>query len=761
FADNFNAGLSQTGSAIANLAATGRGGLGTNVVFSAGNSRSSGDNTNYHNMTNSEYIITVGGTDEGGEMAYFSTPGDSILVSAPAVNIATADRVGNNGYVSGDYVSASGTSYSAPIVSGVIALMLEANPGLGYRDVQEILAVSARKTGSGAWQTNGDSHWNGGGMHFSHELGFGLVDAHAAVRLAETWQNVSTAANRVVVDGGTSAPNSAIPDNQPTGVTDTINVSSDIHIDRVEVTLDIDHNWMGDLRVTLVSPDGTESVLVNRPGRDPDASSGYGSSADDIHFTMTSSAFWGETGDGGWTLRVSDLDGGITGRLLSWGIRLIGDTATANDTYLYTDEYAVYAGQPGRGLLSDTGGEDVINASALTGDAVLSLVPGATSTLAGAELALDSETLIEHAWLGDGDDLIIGNDADNSLHGMRGDDTLQGSAGHDTLDGGQGSDTADYNTETGRLIVNLFTQNVQLNWQNKDSLHSIENIIGGSGADQLYGDHGANVLRGMGGNDTISGFNGADTLDGGDGFDILSYSLSGKGVMVNLFAQTAQWDLQAQGDVISGFEGAVGGSGNDKLFGNHEANLLRGLGGNDTISGFNGADTLDGGAGHDMLLYWLAGSSVQVNLEANTASGDQAQGDVISGFEDVTGGNGHDVLTGSHENNLLIGGGGNDTLTGGTGADTLTGNSGEDYFVYTSLADSTDSATDLITDFVQGQDVLVLTGLGFTGVSAGVASGSVLGYSSGGGQTILSDDGSFQLVLSGTVALTDSDFQFA
>uniref|UniRef100_UPI002B41143D S8 family serine peptidase n=1 Tax=Photorhabdus africana TaxID=3097554 RepID=UPI002B41143D len=93
-----------------------------------------------------------------------------------------------------DYTSMQGTSFAAPIISGVVALMLEANPNLGYRDVQQILALSARKINdpSTAWSDNSSHSWNGGGMHTSNDYGFGQIDARAAVRLAESWMTQST-----------------------------------------------------------------------------------------------------------------------------------------------------------------------------------------------------------------------------------------------------------------------------------------------------------------------------------------------------------------------------------------------------------------------------------------------------------------------------------------------------------------------------------------------------------------------------------------
>ncbi len=75
--------------------------------------------------------------------------------------------------------------------------MLEANSSLGYRDVQQILAETAIKVSdpNTNWQTNGANFWNGGGLHYSSDYGYGEVDARAAVRLAETWIKQQTFAN--------------------------------------------------------------------------------------------------------------------------------------------------------------------------------------------------------------------------------------------------------------------------------------------------------------------------------------------------------------------------------------------------------------------------------------------------------------------------------------------------------------------------------------------------------------------------------------
>ena len=171
--------------ALRNSVFFGRGGLGNIHVKSSGND--GGDTSSqYSGFANSRYTITVSGVDEQGQLVGYAEGGANVLVSAPTgtnpsaivrdsnlgSGIWTTDLVGNAGYneeaVNGieidfdyfldtDYASRfNGTSASAPIVSGVIALMLEANPNLSYRDVQSILVLSARQNDPSdlGWITN-------------------------------------------------------------------------------------------------------------------------------------------------------------------------------------------------------------------------------------------------------------------------------------------------------------------------------------------------------------------------------------------------------------------------------------------------------------------------------------------------------------------------------------------------------------------------------------------------------------------------------
>jgi kexin len=123
----------------------GRNGLGAIYVWAAGNGRVTNDNANYDGYANNPYTIAVSATNSHGKLTYYSEPGACILVNAPGGDytswMATTDRTGLAGYNVGNYTfNFGGTSASVPVVSGVIALMLDANPNLSWRDIKQILA---------------------------------------------------------------------------------------------------------------------------------------------------------------------------------------------------------------------------------------------------------------------------------------------------------------------------------------------------------------------------------------------------------------------------------------------------------------------------------------------------------------------------------------------------------------------------------------------------------------------------------------------
>jgi subtilisin-like proprotein convertase family protein/subtilisin family serine protease len=303
--------------------ANGRGGRGTIFVFAAGNGRGRKDNSNFDGYANRRETIAISAVDNFGFGSIYSEPGANIVVAAPSdggtLGITTTDRIGDDGYnFDGffgelsdlDYTNTfGGTSSSCPLVAGVIALMLEVNPNLGWRDVQEILIRSAAKVDS----TDPDWIDNGAGFHFHHQYGAGLIDAEAAVNLAEGWTNLGPNISYEDQREGLGSP---IPDGKSRGVEFTFNVPpGNLRVEHAELTTQIAHSRRGQLEITLTSPDGTVSRLAERRPRDK----GVGYS-----WTFLSTHHWGEAAAGDWKVKIVDRSKGSAGSVQGLTLKLWG-----------------------------------------------------------------------------------------------------------------------------------------------------------------------------------------------------------------------------------------------------------------------------------------------------------------------------------------------------------------------------------------------------------------------------------------------------
>lgn len=186
------------------------------------------------------------------------------------------------------------------------------------------------------------------------------------------------------------------------------------------------------------------------------------------------------------------------------------------------------------------------------------------------------------AWQGgEGDDTLTGLGA---LSGGPGNDTIDGGDGGDIIDGGEGNDVL-------------------------RGGGALDTVIGGPGDDRIEGGAGSDVHDAGPGMDVVAGGPGddlffdsstdlaADAYDGGPGdSDKVAYS-GADSVTVNLAAD--QGGRAGEADAIRAIEDATGGSGDDKLFGDAEPNLLDGSSGDDMVRGNGGGDAVDGGAGRD------------------------------------------------------------------------------------------------------------------------------------------------------------------
>ncbi len=323
--------------AFESAAYNGRGGLGNIITWAAGNGLSSNDDSNFDGYANSRYTIAVTATTHYGDNSWYAEHGDNILVAAPSdgdgEGITTTDIEGSAGYTNSDYTDDfGGTSSATPLVSGVTAMMLEANPFLTWRDVQHVFVHSSRVNDAGDWS------WgvNGAGHDVSHKYGFGVVDAGLATHIAANWTSVDPEVNYT---SGQMVTNSAIPDGSGSLV-HTFNVSDDLTLETVEVLVDIDHNARGDLTITLTSPSGTDSVICTER-------SDNGNDYSDWMFSSVH--FWDESSVGTWTITIEDGDSGDAGTLDSWELILHGTDSFRDsdvDGLLDEDEVQVYNTDP-------------------------------------------------------------------------------------------------------------------------------------------------------------------------------------------------------------------------------------------------------------------------------------------------------------------------------------------------------------------------------------------------------------------------------
>lgn len=334
--------------ALDRAASTGRDGRGCVIVFAAGNSNRpvegvvdeggwpngvlSGPVRWFDGFAAHEHVIAVSACTSQARKAAYSNWGAQVSVCAPSNNVApdsypevtaplpgwgvvTTDRTGPAGYATSDYTgSFGGTSSACPVVAGVAALVLSANPMLGAREVREVLESTADKIRDPSPDPQlGLSHGDYDASGHSPWFGYGRVNAFAAVtearrRRADTGRTVRVEAT----------PDRAIPDNSPRGLRAAMEIGEQGRVTSVRVEVGIRHTYRGDLRVSLRSPAGTVARLHDRGGgRADDLRARY-----DATLVPALARMAGEPAAGQWTLLVQDLALADRGRLERWALEL-------------------------------------------------------------------------------------------------------------------------------------------------------------------------------------------------------------------------------------------------------------------------------------------------------------------------------------------------------------------------------------------------------------------------------------------------------
>ncbi len=251
--------------AMLNAVQKGRGGKGSIYVFASGNGAASEDNCNFDGYTNSIYSITIGALDRKGKHPYYSEQCSAQMVvtysSGSGDAIHTTD-VGENSCTT----THGGTSAAAPLAAGIFALVLQVRPDLSWRDMQALAMEAAVKVEEATdWQTTPI------GKQFSHTFGYGKIDTWAIVEAAKTFKTLKPQA---WFYSPWIKANKAIPQGDK-GLVMKYDVTAEMlkranleKVEHVTVTMNLEHQFRGDVSVDLISPNGIVSHLATRRSLD-------------------------------------------------------------------------------------------------------------------------------------------------------------------------------------------------------------------------------------------------------------------------------------------------------------------------------------------------------------------------------------------------------------------------------------------------------------------------------------------------------------
>ncbi|WP_188113325.1 calcium-binding protein [Nocardioides humilatus] len=496
----------------------------------------------------------------------------------------------------------------------------------------------------------------------------------------------------------------------------------DLHFD------DLTHDYVMDLDVMLVAPDGTAAVVMSDiseaqgpvnavdivlddeavdplPANDPLTSGAWQPlNVDDVivddEFAAPApdpdglpsalSTFDGIDPSGDWHLYVVDDWGGNAGRIGGWSLDVsYATTATC---------LGVPATIVGSGDIDGTAGADVIVGS--SGDDMIDAFGGADLICSGdGDDYIVSGAGNDYIEAGDGEDDIVDGPGMDASYGGADDDVLtQGSSGDigDTLDGGPGHDGISYASRTSDVTIDLGDGLPNDGYAGEhDQVFGIEAVSTGPGDDTIVGSSGDDGVSAGAGDNTVTTGAGDDHVTTLDGDNVIDTGAGDDSVFPGAGADQVTTGTGA--DLVDT------GAGNDILDTGSGDDIVTDTAGKDTISLGIGDDYLrtgaakdngdryDGGSGADTASYLARTAAVKLSIgNSNADDGSGAEGDRLLAFEGATGGSGADTITGSSGADELDGGPGNDTITDGGGADDVHGRDGNDLLVQGSSSDAGD-----------------------------------------------------------------------
>uniref|UniRef100_A0A8C7W723 Furin (paired basic amino acid cleaving enzyme) b n=1 Tax=Oncorhynchus mykiss TaxID=8022 RepID=A0A8C7W723_ONCMY len=300
----------------------GRGGLGSIFVWASGNGGREKDSCNCDGYTNSIYTLSISSTTQYGMVPWYSEACSSTLATTFSSGNPNEKQIVTTDLRQKCTDTHTGTSASAPLAAGIIALALEANMNLTWRDMQHLVV----RTSHPAHLSTDDWRTNGVGRKVSHSYGYGLLDAGAMVALAQNWTSVGPQHQCVLTmlseprDIGSRLLFSKTLDSC-WGRPEYVN-----SLEHVQARLTLSYNHRGNLAIHLISPLGTRSTLLAPRPKDY-SPEGF------IDWAFMTTHMWDEDPRGEWTLEIENVSeqGHDYGELSQFTLILYGTGSSSNN----------------------------------------------------------------------------------------------------------------------------------------------------------------------------------------------------------------------------------------------------------------------------------------------------------------------------------------------------------------------------------------------------------------------------------------------
>lgn len=270
----------------------GRGGKGSIYVWASGSGGAFYDNCNCDGYANSIWTITISSVAENGGIPFHSEWCTATLSSTYSNAGSTYKPLVTTTLHHGCTKFHTGSSASAPLAAGIIALALQANKNLTWRDIQHIIILSSK-------QKNLQGKWiqNGAGLTVSHWFGFGLISANTMVDYARKWKTVPKQKKCVSI----ANVKNVLKIKSELYYTFNILCKNVAYVEHVQVVVDLDAFKRGNVEISIGSPAGTISTLLTIRPKDESV---YGFA----NWTFMSVHFWGESPNGLWTIYINTIE---------------------------------------------------------------------------------------------------------------------------------------------------------------------------------------------------------------------------------------------------------------------------------------------------------------------------------------------------------------------------------------------------------------------------------------------------------------------